>query len=40
MSVLDEQLRALVRSETQELHHLLITAALCEAAPSRPVTLP
>lgn len=31
---LDERLRAIVRSETADLHHELIRAALREAAPS------
>lgn len=33
--VLDEQLRALVRSETQDIHAVLIEAALHQALPSK-----
>lgn len=33
---LDERLRELVRVETREIHHQLITAALREASPKRP----
>ncbi|WDS34757.1 hypothetical protein [Pseudoxanthomonas sp.] len=37
---LDENLRALVRVETREIHQQLITAALREAAPRQPGGVP
>lgn len=37
---LDENLRALVRNETREIHHQLITAALREATPRLPGAVP